>query len=283
MSLSVTRIAAASPLPQAMYQAATLAPPTLGPDLGAQAQAVGRDGSESGKVRPGEPPLSGIGGAEDAQAPADVTGGEVVRSAGQAESAHGPASKDRGAAGESAEGRQATAAFAEKGQDGAELDVRELAYLQQLRQADTAVRAHERAHLAAAGGLAVSGASYQYKRGPDGKNYAVAGEVGIDTSAESSPEATVAKMRKVRAAAMAPANPSPQDRRVAAQAAASITMAQAELRQIDRAEAEEARRQTVDAPADGPGGVGDRAMVAYAAASAQPAASSIGGGVNLRV
>ncbi len=90
--------------------------------------------------------------------------------------------------------------------------------IERLRQIDRKVRAHEAAHQAAAGSL-VRGKSFRYERGPDGKQYAVAGEVRIDTSPVSGdPEATIRKMQQVQRAALAPADPSPQDRSVAAQA-----------------------------------------------------------------
>jgi len=97
-----------------------------------------------------------------------------------------------------------------------------------LQARDREVRQHEQAHLAAAGGLAVSGASYSYQRSPDGKNYAIGGEVGIDVSPGSTPEETLAKAGRIRAAALAPANPSGQDRAVAAQAASMAREAQAD-------------------------------------------------------
>jgi hypothetical protein len=102
----------------------------------------------------------------------------------------------------------------------------------ELEMIDTKVRAHELAHLAAAGSYATGGASFQYAKGPDGKQYAVAGEVGIDTGKESSPEATISKMQTVRAAALAPADPSPQDQKVAARASLVIAEASQELQMI---------------------------------------------------
>ncbi|MBY6265074.1 hypothetical protein EI613_24595 [Azospirillum sp. 412522] len=101
--------------------------------------------------------------------------------------------------------------------------------VQKLKQADTGVRQHEAAHQAA-GGSHAGGASFTLTRGPDGKNYATAGEVPIDVSPESEPAATVAKMEQVKAAALAPADPSPQDLRVAAQADAAKLQAQSEQR-----------------------------------------------------
>ena len=44
---------------------------------------------------------------------------------------------------------------------------------------DREERQHEQAHLSAAGGHARGGPSYQYETGPDGKRYAVGGEVSI--------------------------------------------------------------------------------------------------------
>jgi hypothetical protein len=92
--------------------------------------------------------------------------------------------------------------------------------LQQLQARDREVRAHELAHVAAGAGLVHSGASFAYQRGPDGRFYAVGGEVGIDTSAvPGDPLATQRKAEQIIRAALAPAQPSGQDRAVAAQAA----------------------------------------------------------------
>jgi hypothetical protein len=85
--------------------------------------------------------------------------------------------------------------------------------------------------MAAGGGITVGGASFQYQQGPDGKSYAVGGEVHIDTSEGSSPEQTIQKMQAIRRAALAPASPSGQDRAVAAAASAAETQARAELAQ----------------------------------------------------
>lgn len=121
-----------------------------------------------------------------------------------------------------------------KGQGGGSTDTVTLSdaaqqQVQKLKQADTGVRQHEAAHQAA-GGAQAGGASFTFTRGPDGKNYATAGEVPIDVSPESEPTATVAKMEQVKAAALAPADPSPQDLRVAAQADAAKLQAQSEQR-----------------------------------------------------
>nr|WP_320133100.1 putative metalloprotease CJM1_0395 family protein [uncultured Holophaga sp.] len=99
-----------------------------------------------------------------------------------------------------------------------------------LKARDTAVKAHEAAHLAAAGGLAQGGPSFTYQQGPDGAKYAIGGEVSIDTSpVKGDPEATMAKAQRIIAAALAPADPSPQDRTVAAMATAMEMQAASEL------------------------------------------------------
>jgi hypothetical protein len=98
----------------------------------------------------------------------------------------------------------------------------------QLQTRDRQVRSHEAAHQAAGGALA-GAASFSYERGPDGKVYAVGGEVPIDVSGGSNPSETIAKARQIRAAALAPADPSGQDLRVAAAASAIELEATLEL------------------------------------------------------
>ena len=107
---------------------------------------------------------------------------------------------------------------------------KEQAQLNELQQRDTEVKAHEQAHLSAAGGIATSAASFTYTEGPDGKQYATGGEVSIDTSSISAdPAATAAKADQIKRAALAPANPSAQDRSVASSATSMKSQAQAEL------------------------------------------------------
>lgn len=110
-----------------------------------------------------------------------------------------------------------------------ELTPEQQAKVEQLKARDLEVRQHEQAHLAAAGSLATSGANYTYERGPNGVNYAVGGEVGIDTSPGRTPEETLEKARQIQAAALAPAEPSSADRSVAARAAQMQQQAQAEI------------------------------------------------------
>lgn len=107
---------------------------------------------------------------------------------------------------------------------------REYRELQELKKRDREVRQHEQAHVAAGGAHVKGGPSFEYNRGPDGKLYAVGGEVQIDTSPiPGDPAATIRKLEVVQRAASAPAEPSSQDRAVAAQAAQGLAEARVEL------------------------------------------------------
>jgi hypothetical protein len=117
--------------------------------------------------------------------------------------------------------------------DGTALSSDEQRELDALKARDTEVRTHEQAHLSAAGDLAVSGANFTFTTGPDSQKYAVGGEVSIDTSEAEDPQSTITKMQRVRQAALAPAQPSAQDIKVAAEATATAASAQAELRESD--------------------------------------------------
>lgn len=89
--------------------------------------------------------------------------------------------------------------------------------VEELKDRDSEVRLHEQAH-AAVGGQYAAAPSYEYETGPDGKRYAVGGEVSIDVSTENTPTETIRKMQQVKAAALAPAEPSSQDYQVASEA-----------------------------------------------------------------
>jgi hypothetical protein len=116
-----------------------------------------------------------------------------------------------------------------------ELDQADQRRVDELKATDRAVRAHEAAHMAAGGNLVTSGATFEYETGPDGQRYAVAGEVGIDTSKGRTPEETLARAEQIRAAALAPADPSSQDRAVAAAAAQMAAEARVEIAQANLA------------------------------------------------
>lgn len=123
-----------------------------------------------------------------------------------------------------------------------ELTEEEKQQVAKLKQIDAKVRAHERAH-AAAGGQYAGAPSYSYTRGPDGQMYAVSGEVAIDISPENDPEATLQKAAAVAAAALAPADPSGQDRAVAAAAQQLRLQALAQIREEKRLEQEAAAEE----------------------------------------
>lgn len=128
-----------------------------------------------------------------------------------------------------------------------ELSVEDRQTVDKLKQRDAEVKAHEQAHMASGGDLVQGSASYEFQSGPDGKMYAVGGEVQIDTSAERTPEATISKMQQVRQAALAPAQPSGTDRAVAAQASQIEAQARMELIQKNK-EAKNEKQPAFDIP-----------------------------------
>lgn len=122
------------------------------------------------------------------------------------------AEKDEAAGNESA-AREENAA-----RTGAETELSEdeQRVVNELRSTDQEVRAHEQAHAAAGG----NNVRYEYETGPDGQRYAVGGTTDIQVSAtDGSAEGKLAQARKMRTAALAPADPSGQDMAVAAKAA----------------------------------------------------------------
>jgi hypothetical protein len=121
------------------------------------------------------------------------------------------------------------------GEAGGVIDVlalsrEEQAILRDLQSRDAQVRAHENAHAAAGGALSGS-PSFTYETGPDGRQYAVSGEVPIAVRKGATPEETLRNAAQVRGAALAPAEPSSADRRVAASAAALEAQARIEIAQ----------------------------------------------------
>ena len=126
-----------------------------------------------------------------------------------------------------------------------------LTMVRQLQSRDLTVRTHESAHIGAGGGVITSSAHFTYQKGPDGRNYAIGGEVGIDSSPiPGNPGATLTKMAQVKAAALAPAQPSPTDLAVAA----SATQIEAQARQ------ELARNQAYEAQGGKAGKDGEKPL-----------------------
>lgn len=216
--------------------------------------------AEGRSARPGAGASSGTeGGTEAAQAGAQARDG----------GAGAPAAPSAGGspAAEEEEGSGTSAA------PGEDLTEEEQQQVKELQARDREVRAHEQAH-ARVGGAYAGAPSYTFQQGPDKQRYAIGGEVQIDTSAERTPEATARKMQIVIRAALAPAEPSSQDLRVAQQARASLQEAQAEM----RAQAAEELRGGDEA--EGTGGPesasGSEEPPASAAGSPQDGTSSAG-------
>lgn len=126
--------------------------------------------------------------------------------------------------------------------DPAQTDPKVQQQILRLQTRDREVRAHEQAHMSAGGGLITSGAHYTYETGPDGKRYAVGGEVGISLAKGSTPQDTMARAQQIRAAALAPAQPSGQDLAVAAKASQMEMQARMEQMLADRYGAHDGRQ-----------------------------------------
>ena len=127
------------------------------------------------------------------------------------------------------EGEARGATSADKNNKAEQLTNEESQQLRLLKIRDREVRAHEQAH-ASVGGSFTGAPNYQYTRGPDGRQYASAGHVAIDSSKiAGDPEATLQKALQLKRAALAPAQPSQQDRRVAANAQQLAIEARADL------------------------------------------------------
>lgn len=109
-----------------------------------------------------------------------------------------------------------------------ELTDAEKKIVEQMKKRDNEVRIHENQHKSVGGQYAGS-PSYTYERGPDGKQYITEGEVSISLSNESTAEKTIEKMRIVQNAALAPAEPSSADRKVAAEASRIEQIARQEI------------------------------------------------------
>ncbi|RMD46654.1 MAG: protein-glutamate O-methyltransferase [Aquificota bacterium] len=100
--------------------------------------------------------------------------------------------------------------------------------INKLKTIEKRVIAHELAHKSV-GGEFTGAIRYKYVVGPDGKRYIVGGDVPIYIKKGKTPEETIKIAEKIRAAALAPSDPSPQDLRVAAMATALEMQARAEL------------------------------------------------------
>ncbi len=160
-----------------------------------------------------------------------------ARTQSPAEQAQSPPEQEAESPREQASGKDASVSQRQR-------EEQESRQIQSLAARDREVRNHEQAH-ASVGGRYAGPPAFTYTRGPDGQSYATSGEVSIDVSPiPNDPEATLRKMELVQRAALAPAEPSAQDLRVAAQAQALAAQARAELGQLQREQlaAEQAAR-----------------------------------------
>lgn len=114
----------------------------------------------------------------------------------------------------------------------------------ELKARDLEVKAHEQAHIAAATGINVSAPSYDYQIGPDGKKYAAGGEVNISFVEGGDPASDIAKAKIMKAAALAPAQPSSQDLSVARNAERIIAESKKELAEQQKETVEMIRRSS---------------------------------------
>ncbi len=100
--------------------------------------------------------------------------------------------------------------------------------IRELINREKEVIAHEQAHKSV-GGQYAGAMTYSYTIGPDGRRYISGGEVAINIPATDDPEQMEQALERVKQAALAPANPSPQDQAVAASAAARQQQVRAEI------------------------------------------------------
>lgn len=100
--------------------------------------------------------------------------------------------------------------------------------IRQLQMTEQEVIKHEQAHKSVGGDL-TGPVSYTYTNGPDEKRYIDGGEVSIQAKEGATPEETLNILQRVRDAALAPADPSPQDLRVAASASSQMQQVRSEI------------------------------------------------------
>ena len=152
-----------------------------------------------------------------------------------------------------------------KASSSSELTKEERAAVQKLKARDGEVKAHEHAHQRAAGHLGTSGPTYTYERGPDGQRYAVGGEVRVMIGRGKTPEETLKNAEAGLRAALAPAQPSGQDRAVAAKATILAMEARAEISRKSSGDGDPGVQREDDSEAGGLTPDGERAEAAYSA------------------
>ena len=208
-------------------------------DISRDSRVIARDGVGVGSGMVAEAQAAVANAAEAA---AEALTGPVP----QVRPADAPNSADDAeTGGKSAPDAKTQADAPSEGGDEAGLSREEKELVERLVARDREVRAHENAH-ARVGGQYASQPSYDYQVGPDGRRYAIGGEVAIDVApVQDDPEATITKMEIVKAAALAPAEPSAADRQIAALADSQRMQAIADLNQV-RAESKAERMGDLD-------------------------------------
>ena len=159
-----------------------------------------------------------------------LTGGASLGSDGDRNLQTGDKSLDKTAMDAMPGDKQAKGADDGSSDELTAMEEREVA---RLEKRDREVHVHEQAHVNAG----ATNATYKYERGPDGERYATGGHAQIDTSMTGEPEKDIEKAKKIRRAAMAPVDPSPQDRKVAAEADQMERQARAKLAEEQEEEA----------------------------------------------
>jgi len=196
-------------------------PQTAEADKGASQKGLG---SEADKARtPGQPPAPVT--YERPQIQSDLFAAFQNAFGQEKDNAQDESAGKQGAQSEQQSRQQTQQQQQQEQQDTKEIE--------QLKARDQEVRTHEQAH-ATTGGQYAGSPQYEYTTGPDNKRYITGGEVSIDVSEAKSPEETLRKMEQVRAAALAPAEPSSQDLKVAAEASQKAVEARTDIAEEKR-------------------------------------------------
>ncbi len=196
-------------------------PQTADADKGTSQKGLG---SEADKARtPGQPPAPVT--YERPQIQADLFAAFQNAFGQEKDNA-----QDESAGKQDAQSEQQSRQQTQQQQQQEQQDAKEI---EQLKARDQEVRTHEQAH-AATGGQYAGSPQYEYTTGPDNKRYITGGEVSIDVSEAKNPEETLRKMEQVRAAALAPAEPSSQDLKVAAEASQKAVEARTDIAEENR-------------------------------------------------
>lgn len=120
-----------------------------------------------------------------------------------------------------------------------------------LKARDAEVRAHEQAHISAAAGISASAPTYEYQTGPDGKQYAIGGEVTVSFVEGKDPKENIANAEAMLASALAPSQPSSQDMAVASSAEKIIADAKQELAEKEAQESKSEETEDSSSSSDG--------------------------------